>query len=162
MLQWVSQRRRWPTNEHSLGRTINYPSVTYKFTVLVDYRTVSNHVTLLSHPQQPRDVHAMLVQCLASVADGGPTFSRGWVSVSCCRLALLRKLPALFCSTVGNSWANIRSISDIGATFPWPWVFGVWVYTHLLVLCFFSAVINILLEATCCHAIHHKIVDGLF
>ena len=51
--------------------------------------------------QQTRDVHQMLVQCWASVADGGPTLHQHWVNVSCllgidfiCFFCLSRWLPA--------------------------------------------------------------------
>ena len=33
--------------------------------------------------KQTRDIHPVLVECWASVVDGGPTFNQQWVNVSC-------------------------------------------------------------------------------
>ena len=33
--------------------------------------------------QQTRDIESLLVQCWASVVDGGPTLNQQWLNVSC-------------------------------------------------------------------------------
>ena len=33
--------------------------------------------------QETRDIEALLVQCWASVVDGGPTLNQQWLNVSC-------------------------------------------------------------------------------
>ena len=99
----VKSRRWWPNVNPILGQCLvstvlveviyfvlgDYPKTLVQFCINITTTVgrsvvwIQMYMYTIDQVQQARDIDPMLIQWLASVADGGPTIKQQWVDVPC-------------------------------------------------------------------------------
>ena len=75
------------------------------------------YVILCTTTQLTRAIHTRLVQCWASVVDGGPALNQPWVNVSC--LLGRQYDDGIYIINPPNTWALFIHIMSCLFTLPW-------------------------------------------